>query len=118
MDKPSKRRFTKDEKVVIKQVMDDYESAKLSRESSCYWDNSTAEGDKVGPKDWIARWDLQDKMAISWAKAPQRDEFESNVKSPMAMGRIDSTMNKLRRLDLQWVIRPEDSDESDDKRKA
>lgn len=118
MEKPSKRRFTKDEKVVIKQVMDDYESAKLSRASSCFWDNSTAEGDEVGPKDWIARWDLQDKMAISWAKSPDRDEFQSNVKSPMAMGRIDSTMQKLRRLDLQWVIRPEDSDEDKDKRKS
>lgn len=118
MDTPPKRRFTKDEREVVKKVMADYNSAKMSRNNSCYWDTSSTSTDEEGSKNWILRWDLQDKMAISWAKSPSKDEFESNVKSPMAMGRIDSTMQKLRRLDLQWVIRPEDSDESDDKRKA
>ena len=122
MDTLSKRRHTKEEKEILRQVFDDYSTAKTSRQSNCYWDTSTSgEGGDVsgsGGGDWLKRVDLQDKMYTMWFDKPSRDQYESNVKSPMTSGRVESSMQKLRRVALELVVRPEDSNNPKDKRKA
>ena len=121
MDVP-KKRYTKAEAEVIKKVRDNFASAKMSRQNSCYWDTATGGivSDAAGTSggDWMNRWDIQEKMYLMWFEKPSRDEFESNVKSPMTSGRIDSTVNKLRKIDLRFAVRPQDSDSSKDVRKA
>lgn len=107
-----KRRYTQEEGSVIEKVRSDFNSAKKSRENNSYWGAPSATG------DWEKRWDLQEKIDMGWSEAPKQDEFESNVKSPMASGRVESTMHKLRRLDLRFVVRPDNVKEPKDKRKA
>ena len=101
-------RYTAEEEKQVKLVTDDFRSARNARNTSCYWDDG----------DWITRWDLQEKMYMMWFAKPSQDEFQSNVKSPMATGRIASTLQKLRKIDLQFVARPADSEDAEDKRKA
>lgn len=107
-----KRRYTQEEGSVIEKVRSDFNSAKKSRENNSYWGAPSTTG------DWEQRWDLQEKIDMGWSEAPKQDEFESNVKSPMASGRVESTMHKLRRLDLRFVVRPDNVKEPKDKRKA
>jgi len=117
-----KKRYTAAEAEVIKKVRDDFASAKTSRQNSCYWDTGSGGtvNDAAGASggDWMLRWDVQEKMYLMWFEKPSRDDFESNVKSPMVAGRIDSTVNKLRKVDLRFSVRPQDSDDSEDVRKA
>lgn len=107
-----KRRYTQDEASVICKVRDDFKASKNSRQNSSYWGAPSTKG------DWNSRWDLQEKIELGWSEAPKQDEFESNVKSPMTSGRIESTMHKLRRLNIQFVVRPDNAKEPRDKRKA
>lgn len=107
-----KRRYTLEEASVIEKVRSDFNAAKKSRENNCYWGAPSTTG------DWEQRWDLQEKIDLGWAESPKQDEFESNVKSPMTSGRIESTMHKLKRLNLQFVVRPDDIKDPKDKRKA
>ncbi len=107
-----KRRYTQEEASVIEKVRSDFNSAKKSRQNNCYWGAPSKDG------DWEKRWDLQEKIDLGWSEPPKQDEFESNVKSPMTSGRIESTMHKLRRLNLQFVVRPDNAKDPKDKRKA
>lgn len=107
-----KRRYTKAEAEVIDKVRSDFNNSKKSRQNSCYWGAPSTSG------NWQERWDLQEKIDLGWAQPPKQDEFESNVKSPMSSGRIESTMHKLKKLDLQFVVRPDDIKDPKDKRKA
>jgi len=103
-----KRRYTQDEADVIRQVREDYTSSRNSRSSNSYHPE----------KDWNKVWDAQEKVDIGYSELPDEDDFQSNVKSPMASGRIESTMQKLRRLNIQYIVRPNDAKEPRDKRKA
>ena len=114
MNKPSlpQRRYTKDEATVLSMVHSDYTSAKNARQNNCYWGAPSSSG------NWEPRWDLQEKVDLGWSEPPKQDEFESNVKSPMTSGRIESTMHKLRKLNIQFTTRPDDVRDPKDKRKA
>lgn len=107
-----KNRYTKGEEEIIKQVRDDYSAAKQSRQSGAFYESSE------GGYDWLDKWDTDEKIEIGYSEKPSQDEFASNVKSPMSSGRIESTMHKLRRLDVQFVVRPDNVRDSQDKRKA
>jgi hypothetical protein len=107
-----KKRYTAAEAEKIEQVRNDFNSAKKSRQNNCYWGAPSTSG------NWEERWDLHEKIDLGWAEAPKQDEFESNVKSPMASGRIESTMQKLKKLNLEFVVRPDDVQDPKDKRKA
>lgn len=106
------RRYTKDEASVIELVRSDYVSARNARQTNCYHGSPSSTG------NWEDRWDLHEKIDLGWSEAPKQDEFESNVKSPMTSGRIESTMHKLRRLNIQFVVRPDDIKDAKDKRRA
>lgn len=117
-----KRRHTRDEKELSNEIGKHYSDAKVARQNTCYHDagvgstvpsNAGATGGS-----WPERWDLQEKMSIMWFERPSRDQFESNVKSPMVTGRIESTIQKLRRINIQFAVRPEDTDDPADVRKA
>jgi hypothetical protein len=101
------KRYTAAEADVIKQVRDDFKKSKDSIGNNSFWGV---------PID--SRWDKQEKIAIGYSEPSKQDEFESNVKSPMSTGRIETTMHKLRKLDLQFVIRPDDIKDPKEKRKA
>src|SRR5690606_31189163 len=49
---------------------------------------------------------------------PGVDDYSSNVKSPMTSGRVETTIQKLRKLNLQFVVRPKRSTDLKAKRKA
>lgn len=69
------------------------------RGSSCFWGE--------GETDWEDRWDLQDKLAIMWFGEMNEDEgYNSNIKSPEIAGRIQSTMHKLSKVNLEFVVKP------------
>lgn len=106
------RRYTKDEASVIELVRSDYVSARNARQTNCYHGSPSKTG------NWEDRWDLQEKIDLGWSEAPKQDEFESNVKSPMTSGRIESTMHKLKRLNIQFIVRPDDIKDPKEKRKA
>jgi len=115
-------RHTKEEKELLKKLNTDFDAAKHAKMNSCYWDATTTgevnDTSGSGGGNWNDRVDTLDKMFLNWFEKPSLDEFESNVKSPMSSGRIDSTMQKLRRVDLRFVARPTDTDDPKDKRKA
>ena len=106
-----KERYNAGEAKVIEMVRDSFKSARDSRQNGSYWGTSAG-------GDWEPRWDLQEKVNIGWSKPPSQDEFQSNVKSPMSSGRVEATMHKLRKLDLQFVVRPDDIKDDKEKRKA
>lgn len=107
-----KERYTAKEGRIIEEVRNNFIAARDSRQNNSYWGLPSAEG------DWEPRWDLQEKVNIGWCEKPKEDEFESNVKSPMSSGRIETTMHKLRRLDLRFIVRPDDIKDDKEKRKA
>lgn len=105
-----KRRYTRDELPTIERVRKDFERANINRHNSCY------HGGNDG--DWQTQWDKQEKVDIGYTTPSKQDEFESNVKSPMTSGRIEATMQRLRRMDLRFIVRPDIINEPKDKRKA
>jgi len=108
-----KKRYTADEAKSIKQVRDAYDASLKSLQNNCYWGETSGES-----SDWFERWDYQEKVAIGWSETPSADDFQSNVKSPMSSGRVESTMHKLRKLNIQFIVRPDDAKDPKDKRKA
>ncbi len=105
----------------MRKVHEHFSSAKNARQNNCYWDSdsSTISTFSEGTGgNWIDRWDLQEKMANMHFEKPSTDDYESNVKSPMSTGRIETTVEKLRKVNIQFAIRPEDTESSEDVRKA
>jgi len=109
-----KKRHTAEEKKESDMVLSDFEAARIKRHSGCFWNESE---DGSGG-DWDERRDYQDKVYLNYGIVPDQDDYQSNVKSPMASGRIDSLMHKLRNVNLRFIVRPEDSEDSKDRAKA
>lgn len=105
------RRYTKAEAEVLEMVFNDFTSSKNGIDNSNYWDSE-------GAGDWGGRWDIQEKLADGWMRTPDEDDYQSNVKSPMTLGRIEATMQKLKRINLGFAVKPLNSDDSAAKRKA
>lgn len=78
---------------------DQFKRAKDHRTSSCFWFRGG---------DWNELWDLQDNFAImSWGDmADDVDTYSSKVRSPEIAGRLMSTMQKLSKLNYEFVSRP------------
>ena len=65
--------------------------------TSCFWDGG----------DWADRWDLQRKFTFYYYDdVPQSHGYKSNVKSPEIVGREQSTLQKLSKFNLSWILRP------------
>lgn len=81
-----------------------YANAIDQRRKSCYLgglgtDNSSATG------DWEDLWEIQDKFAIMHFSG-STNSGQSNIKSPEIAGRIQSTIQKLSKVNLEFVARP------------
>lgn len=82
-----------------------FTNAVQHRRTSCFHDTGYFGGSGGG--NWENRWDLQEKFAISWYNVlDQSQGYRSNVKSPEISGRLQSTMQKLAKLELGFIARP------------
>lgn len=63
----------------------------------CFWDDG----------DWRERWNLQRKFAYYFYEdIDQSEGYRSNVKSPEIVGRVQGTLQKMNKFNLQFVVRP------------
>ena len=66
-------------------------------QTGCFWDD--------GP--WADRWEIQRKFAYYYySDISQSDGYRANVKSPEIVGRIQGTLQKMNKFNLQFVVRP------------
>lgn len=88
-------------------VAEAFTRAKNHRENSCYWGLS-ADSETGGiSADWSERWDKQEKIWMGWYRPIGKNgSFQSNVKSPMTTGRIESTLQKLEKVNIEWSVIP------------
>lgn len=74
----------------LKEAVDAYETG-------CFWDD--------GP--WRDRWEIQRKFAYYYYDdISQAEGYRANVKSPEIVGRVQSTLQKMNKFNLQFVVRP------------
>lgn len=99
------------EESALDQVLTDFQKAQNGILTSCYHGiNATG--------DWNFQWDRQEKMADGYYVPATQDDPRANVKSPMALGRIEGSVNKLRKLNLGYTVKPMNTDSPEAKRKA
>lgn len=68
-----------------------------ANEVGCFWDD--------GP--WRDRWEIQRKFAYYYYEdVDQSEGYRSNVKSPEIVGRVQGTLQKMNKFNLQFVVRP------------
>lgn len=68
-----------------------------ANEVGCFWND--------GP--WRDRWDIQRKFAYYFYEdIDQSDGYRSNVKSPEIIGRVQGTLQKMNKFNLEFVVRP------------
>ncbi len=68
-----------------------------ANEVGCFWND--------GP--WRDRWEIQRKFAYYFYEdIDQSDGYRSNVKSPEIIGRVQSTLQKMNKFNLEFVVRP------------
>lgn len=87
----------------VELVRGHYEDAKREIDSGCYWPSSLGdESDTVSGSSWRTHREKNLKMWMQWAVEPSSDDYRSNIKSPMTLGRIESTSQKQRKLTIQF----------------
>ena len=68
-----------------------------ANEVGCFWND--------GP--WRDRWDIQRKFAYYFYEdIDQSDGYRSNVKSPEIVGRVQGTLQKMNKFNLEFIVRP------------
>ena len=74
-----------------------------SYETGCFWDD--------GP--WRDRWEIQRKFAYYFYDDVNQGEtddatsgYKSNVKSPEIVGRVQGTLQKMNKFNLEFIVRP------------
>lgn len=70
-----------------------------ARKFACFWNDS----------DWEDRWELQTKYALPYTEDSTDDAYKSNVKSPEISGRVQSSMHKLSKMNISFVVRPKNT---------
>ncbi|MFX1295379.1 MAG: hypothetical protein ACFFD2_11095 [Promethearchaeota archaeon] len=96
-------------------VREKFRDARDWRQNSCYWAVDNKELTSAGiSSDWDDWWDIQEKIWMGWFRTRENEGgFQSNVKSPMTTGRIESTIHKLERLNLTWQVLPTEKNDKD-----
>ena len=87
---------------LVKRIRDGFNSSKEFRYNSCYWGGGSSD-----MTDWEQHWEKQQKRFLMWSKQQTGDDAQSNVKSPATIGRIISTINRLRRQNFGWSVLPQ-----------
>jgi hypothetical protein len=98
-----------------------FTNAVLHKKGSCFWgigfggtSNGASVSGGINGSNWDDRISLQDKFAIMWwGNLPQDQGYRSNIKSPEIAGRLQSTMQKLSKVNLEWVAYPNNPDLDD-----
>lgn len=107
---------SKDDFDVVKRIREEFTAASDARRTNCYWftgrASDTSESDSPGG-DWAERWEMQEKAWLNWYQPSSADDFHSNVKLPETSGRIESTMQKIRKVDMAWTTKPNDAEDID-----
>ncbi len=98
----SERGGNRDEYDVVKEVRDRYVEMRNARENSCYL---------MDGGSWSDKWDRDDKIALLWASYGAFANGESNVKSPMACGRINAFVNQYKKLSFSYQAFPNNDDD-------
>lgn len=97
----------------MRKVRDFFERSKNYLRSSCYWDayQEDNSGAEISGGSWYERWKLQEKMALMWWKKSGPDDWKSNIKSPMARGRINTFVNWIKKVNLEFGAKPNNRDD-------
>ena len=65
--------------------------------TGCFWNDG----------DWRDRWEIQRKFAYYFYEdVDQSEGYRSNVKSPEIIGRVQGTLQKMNKFNLEFVVRP------------
>lgn len=103
----------KDEFEAVWTVLEYIQNSKSNLEHSCYhyaFQEDANFGVSTGGS-WYDRWDLHDKMSIMWYRTTDSDDFISNIKSPMARGRINTFVNWVKKLNLEFTAKPNNKED-------
>lgn len=97
----------------MREVCDFFERSQSYLESSCFHDayQEDSEGATISGGSWYDRWDLQEKMALMWYRRSNSDDFTSNIKSPMARGRINTFVNWMKKVNIEFGSKPNNKDD-------
>jgi len=108
-----KNEKTKDDFKFIDKVHKHYQDSRRNRRTNCFWYTSYTDADTIGTTggNWEKRWDLQEKVWLMWAKEPSLDSFEANAKSPMTTGRVETTFQKFKKLNIEYDAKPNTDDD-------
>ena len=99
--------------LTVNEIMDIVKTSTDSRQNNNYHGATVSGSNSVGSKDWKPWWETQEKQYSMWA-APQTDgEYRSNVKSPIVLGRVEAVMQKMRKWQIRWAVKPADDDDKD-----
>lgn len=92
----------------MSKVRNNYESSKSALMTSCFWDSyqEDSSGAVLNGGSWYDRWTLQEKQAIMWYRKPGVDDFISNIKSPMSRGRINTFVNFMKKIGIEFGAKP------------
>lgn len=95
------------------EVRDFFERSRNYLRSSCYWDayQEDSSGAVIAGGSWYERWNIQEKMALMWYRKPNSEDFISNIKSPMARGRINTFVNWMKKVNLEFGAKPNNKDD-------
>ena len=104
----NKTRGTKKDFDTVRKVRDRFHEMKTARQNSCYWSsyNEVNSGSATSGGDWNARWDMQDKAKLMWSLYGAFANSQSNVKSPMGMGRVNAFINQCKKINLAYDALP------------
>lgn len=96
-----------------KDVRDKFTKSRDNLRQSCFWDayQENAVGTTYSGGSWFERRTLQKKMALMWYRRPQKEDFASNIKAPMVRGRINTFVNWMKRLNIEFGARPNNKED-------
>lgn len=95
------------------EIRNKYEEARSGLRTSCFWDayQEDSTGSTFSGGDWYERWNLQEKMALMWYRKPDVEDFMSNIKSPMTRGRVNTFVNWMKKINIEFGARPNNRDD-------
>lgn len=89
-------------------VRNAYEQSRSYLLTSCFWYayQQQVTGEILAGGSWYDKWNKHEKQALMWYRQPSEDDFVSNIKSPMARGRINTFVNWMKKLNLEFGAKP------------
>lgn len=97
----------------MREVRNKYEESRNYLMTSCFWDSYSEDssGAVFSGGSWYDKRNRQEKMALMWYREPDSEDFMSNIKSPMTRGRINTFVNWMKKINLEFGSRPNNKDD-------